>query len=140
MKLMGIAGCFRGQKGFSLLEVLVAVGIMGFIGVGVIMALDTNSRASRALDEKVEAVNLATAYVEEIRTMDYENFGNYYGVGSNIALPPQYTVDIDVECSYNGTDYGVCTGSANETLQKIVIRVSHGGRPVFSMCTYKADF
>ncbi len=46
------------------MEVMVAIGILGFIGAGVILGIDANSRAERTLDEQVTASNLATAYIE----------------------------------------------------------------------------
>ena len=131
----------RGQKGLTLIEVVIAVGILSFIGTGVVMGLDTNARAGRVLDEQVTATNLATAYIEAIRVLPYDNTGDTYSdAGAGITLPPQYTVDIDAECSADGEIFGPCTDSANETLQLIRISISHGGKPVFLMCTYKTDF
>ena len=49
----------REQKGIGLLEVIVAAAIMGLIGVGFLAALNTNSKASGALDERVTAANLS---------------------------------------------------------------------------------
>lgn len=129
----GIPGLLRGQGGFSLLEALIAVAILGFIGTGVVMGLDTNYRAGRVLDEQVKATNLVTAYIEAIRVLPYDNTGDhpYSDAGADITLPPQYTVEIDAECSADGENFGPCTGSANETLQLIRIKISHGGKPVF---------
>ncbi len=57
----------RGQRGFTLIEVLVAAAILAAIGVGLLNALDTNAKATRTLDEKVVAVNLITTYFEAIK-------------------------------------------------------------------------
>jgi len=127
---------FRGQRGFTLIEVVVAVGILGFIGTGVVMALNTNSRATGILDEQVTATNLATAHIEAIRSLPYAP--NYPNASENITIPSQYSVVINTECSTDSTTFYECTGSDNETFQKIVVFVfREGEEPVFSMCTYR---
>ncbi len=128
---------FRGQTGFTLIEVLVAVVLLGLIGGGVATALDTNSRATRVLDEQVVAVNLATAHFEAIRELPFST-DNYSGAGANITIPSQYFVDIDVDYSDDGTTWSDNYTSSNQTLQRITISVSReGGKSVFSTCTYR---
>ena len=126
---------FRGQRGFSLLEVLVAVGILGFIGVGFMTALDTNYRAARTLDERVVGENLAVDYLEAINHSLYAP--TYPDVGEHITVPFQYSVTIETECSTDGDNFSACTGGETETLQKIRVIVSREGRPVYSACTYR---
>ncbi len=127
---------FRKQTGFTLLEVLVVVGILGALGVGLLAALDANSRANRTLDEQTTAMNLATIYLEDIRELPYSD--NYSSAGDNINIPSQYSVVISIKYSSDGETFGPYTGSDNETLQLIRIIVSReGGKPVLSMCTYK---
>lgn len=125
----------RGQSGVSLIEAIVVVGILGLIGVVVIRGLDTNYRAGRIMEEQVTAGNLATAYVEAIRSLPYS--ANYTSVGDNITRPPQYDVYVSTLCSSDAVNFVTCTGSANETFQKITISVSREGRVIFSMCSFR---
>jgi len=129
----------RGQKGLSLLEVVVAVGILGFIGASVLLALDTNARASRTLDEQVIAANLVTNHIETIKQCPFApSYPSDNCSFDSIAIPNQYIVTIDTECSTDGENFGACTGSANETFQKIIVSVSwEGGDVVLSICSYR---
>ena len=80
-------GLFPGQKGFTLMEVLIALFILGAFGAALLTALQTNAQATSTLDEKVQASNLAAAYLEEIRDTPYAH--SYPNVGNTIPKPPQ---------------------------------------------------
>ena len=129
-------GLFPGQKGFTLMEVLIALFILGALGAAMLTALQTNAQATRTLDEKVQASNLAADYLEKIRNVPYAH--SYPTVGASIPKPPQYTVTVDVQCSVDGTTFRECQLTEDETFQKINVIVSHGGRTVLSLCTYRS--
>ncbi len=137
----------RGQKGLTLIEVLVAAAILAVIGVVLLNALDTNAKATRTLDEQVVATNLATAYIEAIKAMPYytdvETYLNDDTIQS-ITVPPQYNVDVDIQFSSDGNPNDGITwvdtyDTENpQTIQKITITVSReGGRHILAICAFK---
>lgn len=126
----------QGQKGISLLEVVIAAAILGVIGVGFLAALNTNTKATGTLDERVTAANLVADCLEAISNSTYSDNGDYDEAVANITIPFQYSADINVDFSSDGTTFGPYTGS--ETLQKITVTVSREGEHVLSICTYKA--
>ena len=132
----------RGQKGLTLIEVLVAAAILAAIGVGLLNALDTNVKATQQLDEKVVATNLATAYFEAIKAWEYQvDYPQNEAPLNSITIPPQYIVNVDIQFSSDGDpndgiDWGLYTG--DETIQKITITVSReGDKHILTICTFK---
>ncbi|MFC2048541.1 hypothetical protein ACFLSK_03840 [Chloroflexota bacterium] len=124
------------QAGFSLMEAVVAVGIISLIGIGIVAALDTNYRATRTLDEQVTAVNMVTAYLEAVREIPYSN--DYSSAEDSISIPAQYHLDIDIEFSSDGETFAPYTGAEDETFQRITVTVlREGSKPVLSVCTYR---
>jgi len=142
----------QGQRGIGLLETLVAVAILAAIGVSLLTALDTNAKATRQLDEKVVATNLATAYIEAIKSMDYKTMtpGDTYPEPEElITIPPQYIVNVDIAFSSESIKEGDITqiiwvdeyldGEGKErTIQRLAVTVSReGGNHILTICAFK---
>ena len=129
----------RGQKGIGLLETVIAMAILGAIGVSLLTALDTNARATRTLDERVTATNLATAYIEAIKASSYAE--TYDEAVADITIPPQYFVNVDITFSNDGdTTDGITWVDTytDETIQKLTVTVSReGGKHILTICAFK---
>jgi len=129
----------RGQKGLTLIETILAAAILAAIGVGLLTALDTNARATRQLDEKVVATNLATAYIEATKAMDYAE--TYPEPEDLITIPPQYNVNVDITFSSDGASGDGITWVdtySGETIQKLAVTVSReGGGHILTVCAFK---
>ena len=135
---------FRGQTGFTLIEVLVAVAILAAIGVTFIRAIDVGYRNVRIQDEKTQAEALIRSQLDDIKVSPYLDSGNYT---VTVTLPPQYSMTINVESPQqigtadNNTTLDYLVGYSVTTIQEItvsVFRTGNGGdRPVLSVGTYK---
>ena len=147
----------RGQRGISLIEVLVAVAILGAIGVAFMTSMNTAHKSVGVLDEKTQAEALARSQLEQIRDAPYEESEvseyprtDMYLEQRITDLPPQYSIVITVEAP-------TCIGEADDCtpLEELLpeevnvkyiqqIRVSvfrptdEGDRAVFSISCYKS--
>jgi len=130
--LKGKFKLFRGQTGFSLIEVTFAVGLLAIIGVVFIGSLNTAYRSVGVLDEKIQAEALARSQMEYIKDSPYNDSGNYT---VTVDLPTQYSMSINVQ------DITPTPTLQENTLQEIKVSVSRptgeGDRPIFSVSTYK---
>jgi prepilin-type N-terminal cleavage/methylation domain-containing protein len=59
------------DQGFSLIEVIVAIGILSLIGLGVLQAFPFGSMIVKSAEKQTRAVFAAQAKAEEIMSLDY---------------------------------------------------------------------
>jgi prepilin-type N-terminal cleavage/methylation domain-containing protein len=114
------------QKGFSLVEVLVAIAILGLIASAFIGSLSTGAIATRLQGEDLTARNLAQSQMEKLKAAVYDNDGATY---SSISTPSGYSISI----SANPAIY------TDTNIQKLTVTVSHNGSAVFSLEDYKVN-
>jgi prepilin-type N-terminal cleavage/methylation domain-containing protein len=83
----------RNQKGRSLIEILIALAILGVVVMAFLSALATGSQAIIIADERTTAESLARSELEYIKNSAYDDINN----------PPQYSLDpaIDIPDGYN---------------------------------------
>jgi type II secretory pathway pseudopilin PulG len=82
-----------GQEGQGLIEILIAIAILGIVAIAFLSALGTASIALITADEQTVAESLARSEMEYIKNSAYDNTNN----------PPQYSSDpaIDIPDGYN---------------------------------------
>ncbi|MFC1900010.1 type II secretion system protein [Chloroflexota bacterium] len=124
----------KGQKGFSLLEALVAVSILGVIGVILVSGLMGASRYSGILEEKHIARALIAECIENIRELEYSD--NYSSAISSINMSNQYSVVIYLEETDDDITWYPSDGT--KYLQRIEVSIYHGNDLINKMCTFRA--
>ena len=132
---------FRGSsRGFSMLEVVIAIALLGIIAVSVLSALQTAALALISADRRATAESLARTQMEWVRYSDYDD---------DLAEGhPQYSLDPQIQ----GTlppDFSVVTTAIrlnkdvdpndDDGIQEITVTVSHDGRVVVTLEDYKRE-
>lgn len=126
----------QAQTGFTFIETVIALGILGLIGVTFMNSVNTMHRNVGVLDEHIQAEALARSQLEDIKDSPYQDSGVY---PVTVDLPHQYSISINVET----IDTPTCVEDGNcNTLQKVTVSVYRptdgGERLILSVKCYKA--
>ncbi len=115
----------KSEKGFTLIEVLVALGLLGMIATVFLVGISISSKAMLIADERTMAESLARSQMEYIKIQPYDDTGAYAEI-----IPPSSNYDIDYDVDQ--LDVG---------LQKITVIVSHPGEPdpILTLEDYKVN-
>ena len=137
----------KNERGFSLIEVLIALAILGLVAVAFLSGLAIASKSIILADERTTAESLARSQMEYVKQQPYE----FAPDGSQVTyskisagnIPPEYTI-----CSISragttveNTIYGVPWDSdplvdqpvtADAGFQKIRLVIKHGSKEVFT--------
>ena len=121
------------QRGFTVLEALLALALVGIILVGILGALGTSSQATLIDDEQTTGDNLAESQLEHLRGQAYDSTGSPPQYSLISAVPEGYSISLaitrlDPEGDGAGDDDG---------LQKAVVTVQHRNSTVATLEAYK---
>ena len=116
------------ERGFSLVEMLVAMAILGIISVGFLSALSISSKAATSIDNMDTGRAIAQSQMEYVKTQAFQSSGTYAINTGLMATYPGYTVSIPQASAVAQRD---------AFIQKIVVIVSHAGKEVARLEDYK---
>ena len=125
------------QLGMTLIEVLVALGILAAVAVVFLVGMATSSKAVMVSQKNVAAESFAKSELEYVRSSPYDDTNNppIYAVDPNITVPQGYGVAVaaqrlDPKGDGIGNDDGI---------QKITVIVTYNGEqpPAFTLVGYK---
>jgi len=144
----------KNERGFSIVEVLVALALLGIIAVAFLGAMATASKALFIADERATAESLARSQMEYVKSCEYEPYVppppplSYTKGGDESATHPGYFIWIDAFPIHPDTgallidpDTGefLIEGDTDKGIQMITVAVSHHGEPVLTLEDYKVD-
>jgi len=133
----------KGEKGFSLIEVTMAIAVLGIVAVAYLGALATGSKAIMIADERATAESLARTQMEYVRQQPYDaNLDTGHPVYNRIPdgeIPAGYDITIvAVRLDYKGD------GTDNDDgIQNIKVTIKHtveGELPkeIFNLTGYRS--
>lgn len=112
----------RRQQAFTLVEVLVALGILAIVAATFLAAVGSNFKGAALAQERTIAESLARSQMEIIKKAAYS--GSYTPEDSN---REGYTIAVTVTPLQLG-------------LQKVRVSVSHWGEEVIAVDDYKVEW
>ena len=148
----------KSEKGFSLIEVMIAIALLGIIGTAFLGALATASKAMFVADERATAESLARSQMEYVKNQDYSTVPWDYELPLHTpANPPPnppswwddddpptlpdgyagYSVEISSEAFDADRDGDV--DADDDGIRKIIVTVKHGGDTIVTLEDYKVD-
>lgn len=127
----------KGQGGFSLIEVLLALALVSIFGLTVPSALAGANRATIFTNQQTTAESLARSQMDYIQNQPYDS----------VNATPVYALITDIPSSYSiVTPMAVRLdprgdGTSNDDgLQQINVTVRVGDEDVFTLIDYKVNF
>jgi len=127
----------RSQKGFSLIEVLVAMALLGVLGVTVPSALSGAIGATNSMNRHTTAESIARSQMDYIQDQTYDDTND----------PPVYDVISDVPDGYSFATPMAARldprgdGFDNDDgLQEITVTVQDGAKIAYTLIDYKVNF
>ena len=115
-----------GERGFTLVETLVAVAVMGTAIVSLLAALSTGSIAVTIVEENVTAGGIARSQLEYTQSLPFQ-------------IAPATYATITTTQGYSVTAEALPVAGTDDDIQQVIVTVYHDGASVLSAETYKMN-
>ena len=133
----------RSEKGFSLIETLIAICLLGIIGVGFLSGLSTTFIGAMVSQERVAAESLSKSQLEYIKVQDYIATADYDPDDPdkryNLIDIPSDLVDEGYSIQVNPPEIVVSPGDDEFfELQSITVVIERNDEEMLTISGYKA--
>jgi len=132
----------NGERGLTLIEILVALGILAAVAVVFLVGMATSSKAVMVSQERVAVDSLAKSQMESIKSQAYIKRADY---DPNDPAKRYELINIDPDLVAQG--YAIAISSpqdvisppvpGSENIQRITVTVTRGVDTVFTLVGYK---
>jgi prepilin-type N-terminal cleavage/methylation domain-containing protein len=126
----------NGERGLTLIEILVALGILAAVAVVFLLGMTTSSKAVMVSQERVAVDSLAKSQMENIKSWPYDdNDPPNYEAAKLSDLPDGYDITIfavRLDPDEDGLD-------DDDGLQEITVEVIRNGELSFELVSYKVN-
>jgi prepilin-type N-terminal cleavage/methylation domain-containing protein len=125
-----------GQKGFSFIEVLLALALVGILGVSIPGALSIANKTTIISNVHTMAESLARSQMDYVQSQTYDILNNppVYAVLSN--LPAGYSItQTTARLNPKGDD-----AANDDGLQRITVTVTYGTNVSYTLVDFKVNF
>jgi len=154
----------KDEKGFSLIEVMIAILLLGIVAVAFLGALGTASKAIFIADERATAESLARSQMEYVKNLDYQTApydpgpppipGEAVYLDAKISVPSGYEIRSVKRDGSEDTSKNIIAvpwdsqlnpppeGRAVDMdagLQRIKLVIYHLDKKLFELADYKVD-
>ena len=140
----------KDEKGVGLIEVLIALAILGLVAVAFLSGLTTASRALIIADERTTAESLAKSQMEYVKQQPYEFAADDSQVEYEpiSGIPAGYTIcsisRAGTTASSTHPGYFISVDAdplhdPDDGIQKITVVVKHGDKEVITLEGYKVN-
>ena len=119
------------ERGMTLIEVLVALGILAVVGATFITGITVASKGSMVSQERVSAESLVKSQMEDTKAQDYDPEATTYD-----------TIDLPADLDAQGYDISVFAQplySPDDDIQRITVTVTRNGETLFTLVDYKVN-
>ena len=125
------------KKGFTLVEVVIAIALLSIVIVAVLGALSTSFKADVVHDVQTTAESLARSEMEYVREQDYFKAPWSYELPST---PPPWDTDHTLtpgHDNYTASVNAVPLNTNDRGIQKITVAISHNDGVITELESYK---
>ena len=108
------------SKGFSLIEVLIALAILGLVAAAFLGGLATASKAMFIADKRTTAESLARSQMEYVKNQDYDAINDPPVYAKLLDIPDGFNIDDITAFRLDPNDNGT---ENDDGIQKIIVTV-----------------
>ena len=134
---------FADSKGFTLIEVVIAIVVLGLVGVSIPAVMVMVADADFRWNEQIIAETLTRNQMEYIKSGEYDDGDGTYPVYGVVPVPND-TYEIEITARPIHIDPGTrvhqeLPEGQDEGIQEITVRVFHADSLVLETRNYKVD-